>query len=120
MKSLCIGNDIEDTSKCNGATDTINGFLGNANQMIEHACQIVSTDPMLSQGYHAVGFSQGGLFSRVLAQRCSVPVKSLVSIGGPQNGVGAFPSCDPNGENGKMCTFLEELEFLEEGVNFSG
>ena len=109
VRSLCIGNDISDVSKCNGATDTINGFLGDSNKMIDHACEIVSTDPLLAQGFHAVGFSQGGLFSRVLAQRCNVPVKSLVSIGGPQNGVGAFPNCDPNGNNGNMCSFLEEL-----------
>ena len=36
-------------------------------------------------GYHAVGFSQGGLFIRGLAQRCPEPrIRSLVSIGGPQ------------------------------------
>ena len=77
--------------------------------MIDHACEIVTSDPQLALGFHAVGFSQGGLFSRVLAQRCPVPVKSLISIGGPQNGVGAFPSCDPNGPNGNMCTTLEQL-----------
>jgi len=109
VRSLCIGNDHDDVSKCSGVTDTINGFLGDSNKMIDHACKIVTSDPQLALGFHAVGFSQGGLFSRVLAQRCPVPVKSLISIGGPQNGVGAFPSCDPNGPNGNMCTTLEEL-----------
>ena len=38
-------------------------------------------------GFHGVGFSQGGLFLRGLAQRCGdLNVRSLVSIGGPQQG----------------------------------
>ncbi|KAI6186487.1 Galectin [Aphelenchoides besseyi] len=49
---------------------------------------------IFSDGYHALGFSQGGLFVRALAQRCTnPPVKGIVSIGGPQFGIYGFPYC---------------------------
>ena len=42
--SLCIGNNIQDTSQCNQVTDTMNGFLGDVNSQIEYACEVVKND----------------------------------------------------------------------------
>ena len=61
-----------------------------------------------SDGYHAVGFSQGGLFMRGLAQRCPGPrIHSLVSIGGPQQGVYGLPKC--LGEDHTLCDYARRL-----------
>lgn len=107
--SLCIGNNPDDTSQCNQVTDTLNGFLSDVNSDIDYACKVIKNDPLLNNGYHAVGFSQGGLFSRVLAQRCDGPtMKSLVSIGGPQQGVNNFPNCPTEGPV-EICEYVSKL-----------
>jgi palmitoyl-protein thioesterase len=66
------------------------------NVLVDEACQQVRDDPELADGYNAVGFSQGALFIRALAQRCSSPpVRTLISVGGPQQGIFGLPHC-PN------------------------
>ncbi len=42
--------------------DIIRGFLGNMNVMVEDVCRMIAEDPELQNGYHSVGFSQGGHF----------------------------------------------------------
>jgi len=87
--SLKIGKNTEE--------DVTNGFFMNVNDQISLACKIISQDPQLKNGYHAVGFSQGGQFLRAVAQRCpSPPMLNLVSIGGQQQGVYGFPRCPIN------------------------
>jgi palmitoyl-protein thioesterase len=88
------------------------------NNLVADACNQIQSDDNLKNGYHALGFSQGGLFvysrslhkytaisifRRALAQRCPVPVKTLVSIGGPQRGIFGFPYC--LGEQG-ICEYI--------------
>jgi len=100
VHSLMIGDNV--------VQDTENGFFMNINSQIELACQKIQADPKLQQGYHAVGFSQGGLFIRGLAQRCPHPqIKNLVSIGGPQQGVYGLPKC--LGENHVICDYVRRL-----------
>ena len=100
VHSLMIGDNV--------VQDTENGFFMNINSQIELACQRIQEDPKLKDGYHAVGFSQGGLFFRGLAQRCPVPrIKNLVSIGGPQQGVYGLPNC--LGENHVICDYVRRL-----------
>ena len=41
---------------------------------------------MLQNGYHAMGFSQGGQFLRAVAQKCPQGMKTLVSFGGQHQG----------------------------------
>ncbi len=48
----------------------------------------------LKAGFHAIGFSQGGLFMRALVQTCDLPVKRLVTFGSPHAGVAEPPGCD--------------------------
>eukprot|EP00092_Neocalanus_flemingeri_P013845 GFUD01014936.1.p1 GENE.GFUD01014936.1~~GFUD01014936.1.p1 ORF type:complete len:308 (-),score=78.98 GFUD01014936.1:58-981(-) len=100
VHSLMIGDNV--------VQDTENGFFLNINTQIELACQKIQADPNLQDGYHAVGFSQGGLFFRGLAQRCPQPrIKNLVSIGGPQQGVYGLPKC--LGENHLICDYARRL-----------
>jgi len=100
VHSLMIGDNV--------VQDTENGFFMNINSQIELACQRIQEDPKLKDGYHAVGFSQGGLFFRGLAQRCPEPrIKNLVSIGGPQQGVYGLPKC--LGENHVICDYVRRL-----------
>ena len=59
-----------------------NSYLMNSNDQVDEACKIIQADADLKNGYHAVGFSQGGQFLRAVAQRCpNPPMKVLVSLG---------------------------------------
>jgi len=98
--SLMLGDNV--------VQDTENGFFLNINTQIDMACNIIRNDPKLQNGYHAVGFSQGGLFIRGLAQRCPSPkIHNLVSIGGPQQGVYGLPKC--LGEDHTLCDYARRL-----------
>jgi len=110
VKSICIGDDIENVSKCRALEDTKNSIYGNASAQIEYACEIVRKDEHLANGFNLFGISQGGLLSRGLVQRCPVAkVKNYISFGGPQQGVNSIPHCDPEGPNGNVCEDLRRL-----------
>jgi len=86
VHSLMLGENV--------ITDTEHGYFSNMNDLVEEACNKVQSDPKLVNGYNAVGFSQGALFTRALVQRCPTPrVFNLVSIGGPQQGIYGLPFC---------------------------
>ncbi|CAF2097937.1 unnamed protein product [Rotaria magnacalcarata] len=98
--SLRIGSNIVE--------DTSNGFFMNANHQIDYACKLLNADTNLSQGYHAIGFSQGGQFLRAVAQRCpSPPMLNLISVGGQHQGVFGFPRCP--GDNETICNYIRDL-----------
>jgi len=100
VHSLEIGDNV--------IQDTENGFFMNVNDQVELACAKVQADPKLQNGYHAIGFSQGGQFIRGLAQRCPhPPILNLISIGGPQQGVYGLPSC--LGEDHTVCDYMRRL-----------
>uniref|UniRef100_A0AC34RCE2 Palmitoyl-protein thioesterase 1 n=1 Tax=Panagrolaimus sp. JU765 TaxID=591449 RepID=A0AC34RCE2_9BILA len=86
VHSLMLGGGV--------VSDTEHGYLANMNNLVAEACAIIRYDPKLKNGYHAMGFSQGGLFLRAVAQRCpDPPMFNLVSVGGPQQGIFGFPKC---------------------------
>lgn len=71
--------------------DQYNGFFMPIAEQLSLACDVVKKDENLKGGFHAVGFSQGGLFLRALVQTCpAARTVNLVSIGGPQQ-VGFHP-----------------------------
>lgn len=82
----------------------------------------MKADPKLSEGFNAVGFSQGALFIRAYVQRCnSPPVRNLISIGGPNMGVFGLPNC--MGPNSTLCEMMREaldlgayLSFIQDHV----
>uniref|UniRef100_A0A0N5BBS9 Palmitoyl-protein thioesterase 1 n=1 Tax=Strongyloides papillosus TaxID=174720 RepID=A0A0N5BBS9_STREA len=99
VHSLMLGSNI--------FTDTEHGFLGNMNDLVEEACRKIKADSYLRNGYNGLGFSQGGLFIRAVAQRCpNPPMKNLISIGGPQQGIFGFPYC--TGPK-RLCTTVSTL-----------
>merc|ERR1712060_115123 len=88
--------------------DTINGFLKPINKQVEMVCQQIAEDPQLQDGYHAIGFSQGGQFLRAVAQRCpSPPMKNLITFGAQHQGVFGFPQCP--GEMNFFCDIVRDL-----------
>jgi len=92
----------------NTIQDVENSYFMNVNSQIEYVCQLVKNDSKLAGGYHAMGFSQGGLFMRGLAQRCpDPPIRNLISIGGPQQGVFGLPHCP--GANYTICEFIAKM-----------
>ena len=79
VHSLMIGNSAEE--------DTLNGFFMSVDHQIEIACDRIKNDPLLQKnGYHAMGFSQGGQFLRAVAQKCPQGMRTLVSFGGQHQG----------------------------------
>ena len=45
-----------------GFQDEEHGYFGNVNEQIDQVCDKIAADPNLADGYHAMGFSQGGQF----------------------------------------------------------
>lgn len=78
----------------NPADDSYNSYFLPVHKQLEMACELVSNDAKLAGGFHAIGFSQGGLFVRALVQTCpGAKVINLISIGGPQQGIFGLPQC---------------------------
>jgi len=89
---------------------TRQSFFDNMNDQVERVCKKITNNPLLANGFHAVGFSQGGLFLRALVQRCpGAKVRNLVSIGGQQQGIFGLPLCDMPGFIGKYCNKAAHL-----------
>ena len=66
-------------------------FMGMEEQ-VEWACRLIRTDPLLAEGYTGIGYSQGGLLLRGLAQLCpEPPMLQLVTIGSPHQGIAGLP-----------------------------
>lgn len=75
-------------------TDENKSLFGDANIEVQIACDQLSGIPELSEGFDAVGFSQGGLLLRALVERClAVKVHNLVTFGSPHAGVMQMPMC---------------------------
>ncbi|XP_025193576.1 palmitoyl-protein thioesterase 1 isoform X2 [Melanaphis sacchari] len=86
VKSIQIGKSFEQ--------DVKNSFFMNINLQVEDACKQISTDQKLTNGYNAIGFSQGAQFLRAVAQRCPYPpMLNLISMGGQHQGVFGMPRC---------------------------
>ncbi len=75
--------------------DRLSGFFKPAWRQVDEACQQLSNATQLRDGFHAVGFSQGGQFLRALVQQCGTlpPVVNLVTLGGQHQGVFGLPNC---------------------------
>jgi len=74
--------------------DTLHGFLDLVDRQVDYVCDVLRADPMLANGFNAIGFSQGGQFLRAYVQRCNnPPVHNLISVGGQHQGVAGFPRC---------------------------
>ncbi|XP_053203594.1 palmitoyl-protein thioesterase 1-like [Panonychus citri] len=104
VKSLRIGNNVE--------TDFSNGYFMNVNDQISLACSLIKSDDKLTNGFNLMGFSQGGQFSRALVQRCSLPVRNLITLGAQHQGVYGLPRCTADTDNGlysSVCDLVRKL-----------
>jgi len=100
VHSLKIGNNI--------LSDTESGFFKDTNSQVELVCNTIREDPLLQDGFNAIGFSQGGQFLRAVAQRCpSPPMRALVTVGAQHRGVFGFPNCP--GEMVYFCDIVRDL-----------
>ncbi|XP_075255348.1 palmitoyl-protein thioesterase 1-like [Convolutriloba macropyga] len=87
--SIMVGDNIVE--------DFLHGFIMNVNKQVSFVCDKIQNDSKLANGYHAMGFSQGGQFLRAVAQRCPYPpIKNLITFGGQHQGVFGLPQCGPN------------------------
>jgi len=100
VRSLMIGPNV--------VADTENGFFMNVNKQVEEVCAKLKNDTKLQNGYHAMGFSQGGQFLRAVAQRCpDPPMLNLISVGGQHQGVYGLPHCP--GNSSTICDYVRRL-----------
>lgn len=100
VNSLQIGDSV--------TQDVENGYFMHPDKQIVTACQIINNDPMLANGFNAIGFSQGAQFLRALVQRCpSPPVKNLISVGGQHQGVYGLPNC--GALSSETCDYIRRL-----------
>jgi len=103
--SVEVGDDVVD--------DQFNGFFMNVNDQVDMICQQFAQNSNLTNGFNAIGFSQGSQFLRAYVERCNnPPVHNLISIGGQHQGVYGFPKCP--GANETICEWVREL--LDIGV----
>lgn len=76
--------------------DQKQSFFGNMTSHLESVCEQLASITELSNGFDAIGFSQGGLFLRAYAETCNTPpLKILVTFGSPHNGISDLPKCPP-------------------------
>jgi palmitoyl-protein thioesterase len=77
------------------------------------ACQKVMENKVLftSPEINAIGFSQGGLLARYIAQGCDIKgkVRNLVTVGTPNMGYVDPPKCQPFANN-LYETYIKKLE----------
>ncbi|XP_067867381.1 palmitoyl-protein thioesterase 1-like [Heterodontus francisci] len=98
--SLEIGNSVSEEIE--------NSYFMNVNDQVELACNILSKDKKLQNGYNAMGFSQGGQFMRAVAQRCPPPAMiNLITFGAQHQGVYGLPHCP--GESSHICNWIRKM-----------
>ncbi|ODV84006.1 hypothetical protein CANARDRAFT_177184 [[Candida] arabinofermentans NRRL YB-2248] len=90
----------------NDLQDQKASVAGDLNVQILNVCDQLNDIPQLSNGFNAIGFSQGGLFLRSAMEICGLPISNLITYGSPHNGVIDLPPC-PQGN--WLCQKRNEL-----------
>lgn len=81
-----------------GSADRSASFFGNVTEQIEHVCELLAADNILSSApaIDAIGFSQGGQFLRGYMERCghwAPKIRTLMTFGSQHNGIAQFQKC---------------------------
>jgi len=98
--SIEVGDSIE--------ADAFNSYFMNVNDQIDYICQKLKADGNLTNGFNAMGFSQGGQFLRAYVERCNdPPIYNLMSVGGQHQGVFGLPKC--LGNNSEICEVVRKM-----------
>jgi Palmitoyl protein thioesterase len=76
--------------------DTKNGYFLNMDASVDVFQSAIALDPALSNGFHAIGFSQGNNVIRGYIAKFNTPtVHTFISVNGVNAGIGAVPYCRP-------------------------
>eukprot|EP00299_Pterocystis_sp_00344_P014385 c7119_g1_i1.p1 GENE.c7119_g1_i1~~c7119_g1_i1.p1 ORF type:complete len:378 (-),score=68.61 c7119_g1_i1:13-1110(-) len=96
--------------------DGMKSYTTDIGKQVDEFAAAVRADPKLANGFTAVGLSQGGLIVRVYAQIYNdPPVHTLVSMCGPQEGVGDCPGGTPE----FLCNLVRE-DLYGAPISFAG
>jgi palmitoyl-protein thioesterase len=115
-----IGNKIEKVT--GGKTHCIEvgipslgELLNNFQHVAEKSCAEIRANPVFHGEFNVIGFSQGGLLARYIAEECEMPgkVRNMVTMGGPHMGVDAVPQCF----HGVICDVVNFV--VKKIINFS-
>ncbi|KAG5667583.1 hypothetical protein PVAND_015560 [Polypedilum vanderplanki] len=88
--------------------DYESGYFIHPDKQLQDACNQIANNKILSNGFNAIGFSQGSQFLRALVQRCpAAKVKNLISLGGQHQGVYGLPNCPSL--TTKSCEYFREM-----------
>jgi len=76
--------------------DGLSSYTTDIGEQVNEFVTAVRSDPKISGGFHLAGLSQGGLIVRIYAELFNdPPVYNLISLCGPQEGVGSCPGGTP-------------------------
>ncbi|KAG7374140.1 palmitoyl protein thioesterase [Nitzschia inconspicua] len=79
------------------AEDTTNGYFLSMDASVDVFAAKVAMDPKLTNGFHAIGFSQGNNVIRGYIARYNTPtVHTFLAVNGVNAGEGTVPGCFPN------------------------
>ena len=73
----------------------IGGVVNNFETIAKQSCEKIVNNKHFQGEFNVIGFSQGGLLARYIAEECDMPgkVRNLITLGGPHMGVDAVPHC---------------------------
>lgn len=93
--------------------DTINGYFKSWYANVDIFAEKIKNDPLLEDGFDAIGFSQGNNIIRgYIARFNDPPVKTFISINGVNAGIAAVPRCIPKFETVAESGEVEPIDQL--------
>ncbi|EPZ31875.1 alpha/beta-hydrolase [Rozella allomycis CSF55] len=95
VRSIRIGENSYDDYR-HSYFDNLNRQVFNFNIIykVDEICAQLKMDQNLKDGFHAIGFSQGGQIMRAYVQRCNSPkVTNLITFGAQHQGINTAPYC---------------------------
>lgn len=104
-----LGKNSNSISHCFESGGIFQDYITSFKSQGQKACNhLKNNSEFQGKDISVVGLSQGGLIARYIVEECDFggSVKVFVSIGGPQMGVTAFPSC---GKSGFVCDLINKV-----------
>eukprot|EP00475_Leptophrys_vorax_P031754 TRINITY_DN482_c0_g1_i1.p1 TRINITY_DN482_c0_g1~~TRINITY_DN482_c0_g1_i1.p1 ORF type:complete len:290 (-),score=81.46 TRINITY_DN482_c0_g1_i1:50-919(-) len=96
--------------------DGLSSYFELMEAQLQDFVKVVRSDANLANGFNLVGISQGGLLVRAYVERYNdPPVHNLISICGPQSGVGTCPEGTPD----FLCSFFASGPYTA-SLSFAG
>jgi len=109
IMNLALGNG--------GVEDMLASFFLTMNEQTDALIRVVQSNPLLSNGFHAITLSHGSLLLRAYIQQCnSPPVSRWISMHGPLMGVAGLPGCEATDR--EVCARVDGLVALGAATAF--